>query len=570
MNKKIFFIISLCFLCLISFAQKKPWFDSEYRSNNWPSSEYYKQYSTGANEKEALDNAKKELSKSILSQIETKSTSTGITKDGIYNDLFKEKSSETSSATFVNLNKEVAFTNRNKICHVFIYKKKSELKKETKNIFDNLQITYVSDVGSLIKIYNTGNYKEAKNKSDLVNVTKRKLDRLRTFLSLFDSEINFDELNQANQKFDEVRAYILKFLDEEENYKINKDKADLLFTSSNIEDLEKALEIYKRAQKINPEQAKQDDLSADIEILRKNLFNKYIKFANNYEQELKFRDAIEFYKKARNLFPNKKADPKTSTTDKILFCQEELIKIIVRQGDEELEDYPKLALNTYEEAKDLAIELSNVTMIKPINKKIKKAEEEIRKNIYKDQRAKSSNRILLNIGGGIQTNYNYYKTIFEDELDPDAKNWNLNATIGYRTNLPEEKETDKTGFEKSKGNVLAMFVKKGKTNVSSLNMTNIDFTEVEFGFISKEVLRVSFGFGNRSIGEQYKGSLINPSNYYCGTTSLIMHKNRLAVEVGATWLFNKELEPLDAKLSANLNLKFYFLRKIYKVTKDRL
>ena len=51
-------------------------------------------------------------------------------------------------------------------------------------------------------------------------------------------------------------------------------------------------------------------------------------------------------------------------------------------------------------------------MIKPINKKIKKAEEEIRKNIYKDQRAKSSNRILLNIGGGIQTNYNYYKTIF--------------------------------------------------------------------------------------------------------------------------------------------------------------
>ena len=85
----------------------KTWFDSEYRSKNWPSTEYYKQYSTGANEKEALDNAKKELSKSILSQIETKSTSTGITKNGIYNDLFKEKSSETSSATFVNLNKEL-------------------------------------------------------------------------------------------------------------------------------------------------------------------------------------------------------------------------------------------------------------------------------------------------------------------------------------------------------------------------------------------------------------------------------------------------------------------------------
>ena len=46
-----------------------------------------------------------------------------------------------------------------------------------------------------------------------------------------------------------------------------------------------------------------------------------------------------------------------------------------------------------------------------------------------------------------------------------------------------------------------------------------------------------------------------------------MHKNRIAVEVGATWLFNKELEPLDAKLSANLNLKFYFLRKFIKSLK---
>ena len=42
------------------------------------------------------------------------------------------------------------------------------------------------------------------------------------------------------------------------------------------------------------------------------------------------------------------------------------------------------------------------------------------------------------------------KLFFEDEVDPDAKTGILNATIGYRTNLPEEKETDKTGFEKSR------------------------------------------------------------------------------------------------------------------------
>tara|TARA_B100001059_G_scaffold34236_1_gene27511 strand:+ start:889 stop:2595 length:1707 start_codon:yes stop_codon:yes gene_type:complete len=567
MKKQILLLISFCFIFSSSFAQKQDWFDADYRSKIWPSSLYYKQYSNGANDKEALDNAKKELSKSILSQIETKSTSTGITKNGIYNDLFKEKSSETSSATFVNLNKKISFTNRKKVCHVFIYKSKEELKKETKNIFANLQISYISDVGSLIRIYNTKNIKEAKNKSDKIKITKRKLERLKTFLSVFGSEINTDELNQANQKYDEVRALILNFLTEEQNYKSNKDKADLLFSSSNIQDLEKSLELFKQAQRINPDQAKEDDIPADIEILRNNLFNKYIKFAKNFELEQKFPDAIEYYQKSRELFPNKKADTKTTTTERILICQEELIKIIISQGDEELEDYPKLALNTYEEAKDLAIELFNNTMIKPINKKIKKAKEEINKNINRDLRAKSSNRLLLNIGGGIQTNYSYYKNFFDQEIDPDSKNWNINATFGYRSNLPDEKETYKTGFEKSKGNVLAVFIKKGKTNVASLNMTNIDFTEVEFGYIARETLRLSFGFGNRSIGDDVMDIMLQPSNYYCGTTSIIMHKDRVALEIGATWLFNNEFEPIDAKLSANFNLKFYFLQKVYKTLK---
>tara|TARA_B110000238_G_scaffold201012_1_gene253898 strand:+ start:3023 stop:4732 length:1710 start_codon:yes stop_codon:yes gene_type:complete len=569
MNKRIVFFLACSFITLFSSAQRQEWFDAEYRANVWPSSTYYiEYYNSSLSEKDALDFAKKELSKSILTQVETKSTSSSITKNAILNDLFKENTSESSSATFVNLEKRGTFYKKK--YHILIYKNKEDLKKETKNIFQNLTTTYISEVGSLIGIFNTGNLKEAKNKSDRINTQKRKLDRLKTFLSAFGAEFSTIELNQANQKFDEVRATILKGLSDEENYKINIDKAFLLFTSSALEDLEKSLELYKKAQSINPERAMEDDLSNDIEVLRKSLFNKYVKLALNFEQEQKYTSAIIYFKKARDIFPNKKVDPKNTTTEKIIFCQEENIKIILKQGDEDLEDYPKLALKTYKEARSLAIEMSNISMIKPINKKIKKAEVEIRKNLFKEERKKSSNRILLNIGGGIHTNYSYYKNIFEENIDPDNKNWNLNATVGYRTSLPLEKKTDNTGFETSKGNVLAIFLKNGVTTVPALEMGNVKFTEIEFGYIIKEAIRASFGMGNRTIGDQYKNSLTTPSNYYCGTTSLILHKNRIAIEIGATWLFNKDLEPLDAKLSGNVNLKFYFLRKIYKSQKDKI
>ena len=49
-----------------------------------------------------------------------------------------------------------------------------------------------------------------------------------------------------------------------------------------------------------------------------------------------------------------------------------------------------------------------------------------------------------------------------------------------------------------------------------------------------------------------------------------MHFNRIAAEIGVTWLFNEDLEPLEAKINGGVKLKFYFLRKIYKKTKDRL
>jgi len=567
MSKKniLLLFLSLSFLCVS--AQKKKWLEEEYREKTWPSAIFYKQYSVGNNEKEAFNNAKSELSKSILTQVETKSNVTSITKNAIINDLFREKVSETSSATFVNLDKKTTTTKRKSISHVFIFKNKEDLKNETKNIFINLQNSYINSVSSLIKIYQTGNIKEAKNKSDQINKDQRKLERLKTFLSVFGSNIDLKELNSSNQKFDELKAKILRDISEEENYKINKDKADILFSSSDNDDLEKALLFYKNAQRINPEQAIADDLSADIEILRDNIFVKYCQKGQNYEEEKNYNMAVIFYKKARNIFQKREVtDEKYTTTEKIIECQNNQIDLKINQGNEELDDNAKIALVKFKEAKTMAGNMGRTDRIKYLNKLIKKSERSIRRAKIQIVRGESSRRLLVTIGGGFQTEYSAYRNIYSDPIIFNAQNWNLNTTLGYRMNLPDKRKVTKSGREISKGNVLAIFLKQGSTNVTDTE--NINFSEFEFGYIYKEWLRFSAGVGNRNKPIESDNDYL--SNYYTTTGGITFHFGRISTDIGVTYLFNNDFEPIKATLNTSVSLKFYFYKKIYKTVKSNI
>ena len=567
MSKKniLLLFLSLSFLCVS--AQKKKWLEEEYREKTWPSAIFYKQYSVGNNEKEAFNNAKSELSKSILTQVETKSNVTSITKNAIINDLFREKVSETSSATFVNLDKKTTTTKRKSISHVFIFKNKEDLKNETKNIFINLQNSYINSVSSLIRIYQTGNIKEAKNKSDKINKDQRKLERLKTFLSVFGSNIDLKELNSSNQKFDELKAKILRDISEEENYKINKDKADILFSSSDNDDLEKALLFYKNAQRINPEQAIADDLSADIEILRDNIFVKYCQKGQNYEEEKNYNMAVIFYKKARDIFQKRKVtDEKYTTTEKIIECQNNQIDLKINQGNEELDDNAEIALGKFKEAKIMAGNMGRTDRIKYLNKLIKKSERSIRRAKIQIVRGESSRRLLVTIGGGFQTEYSAYRNIYSDPIIFNAKNWNLNTTLGYRMNLPDKRKVTKSGREISKGNVLAIFLKQGSTNVTDTE--NINFSEFEFGYIYKEWLRFSAGVGNRNKPIDSDNDYL--SNYYTTTGGITFHFGRISTDIGVTYLFNNDFEPIKAKLNTSVSLKFYFYKKIYKTVNSNI
>ena len=54
------------------------------------------------------------------------------------------------------------------------------------------------------------------------------------------------------------------------------------------------------------------------------------------------------------------------------------------------------------------------------------------------------------------------------------------------------------------------------------------------------------------------------STYYTTTGGLTFHFGRLSTDLTVTYLFNNDFEPMDAKLSANVGLRFYLYKKIYK------
>jgi len=549
----------------MAYSQQELWFELDFRKKNYPSKIYYSQYAEGTTKKEALRTAKIDLSKSISTEISVSSTSLSVTKNAVFNDVFRETVSSESSLSISGLEEKVAHTKRKKIWHVLIYIKKEDLKYLTKNIYEDLLNTIIGDVNACRKMFYDQSYIRAKEKGDQIEVKKKKLKRLKNLLSIF--QISYDGIryNEIVESFEPLYAKIKKKISDEEDYKYNKDQGDLKALSNDQTDLESALSSYAKAESINPNLALNDGLPLAINKIKEELYKIYCQKGMNYEQEFKYPSAVNYYRKAREIYSNKNIPgEKETTTDKIKFCQDQQIDILEKKGLNELDENPETALSIFNEAKRLIDDMGRTARIKPINKLIKKAKRTIRKTKIKAQRKLSSHRLLCILGGGFQTDYSAYRNIYTDPITFNVKNWNLNSTLGYRMNLPDEQKVTKSGRVRSKGNVLALFLKKGNTNTDSVNTAN--FTEIEFGYIFKEWLRVSAGFGGRSLPSN--SSLL--SSYYTTTGGLTFHFGRLSTEFSVTYLFNNNFEPEQAKFNANVGLRFYLYKKIYKTTKAKI
>lgn len=587
MKIKFSILVILLFSFSNLFSQKKDWFDSEYQQKNYPDSVFYSYYSEASTKKDALFYAKTELSKKISTEMKTSSSSSSITMNAIFKDVFKENSTESSSITLSGLQEKISYTKRirKKICHVFIYIEKKKLKYLTKSIYDDLLITIKGEINACEEMFLDANYTEAKNKGDQISLEIERLKRLKKLLPIFELDNDPIQFNRIIENFGPLFAKIKKQISDEEDYKYNKEQGDLKSLSNNYLELEKAIIFYKKSEKINPKLSLEDDLPNNIILISKQLYRVYCQKAIDFELEQRFSDAVNFYNKARDLFPGKKvSNEKETTTERIISCQNQLIEILISQGDEEFDDSPTTALSNYREAKDLISSMNRSDRIKEINKLILKAEKQIQKDnkkqskIYrkqkiKDQRNISPHRILFSFGGGFQNSFIDNSDIFSNPISIDVDMWHLSSTLGYRLNLPDVIKTSKTGFEKSKGNVIAIFYKQGNT-ITKFNNTNFEssFNEIEFGYILKERIRLSLGKGSRSISNN--NNIIEapsiPTNYNCATGSFYMHFGRLSLETSITYLLSDKFAFEEAKLNANLSIRFYFYKKIYKTVKENI
>ena len=564
------------------FAQTEDWFELENRKKNYPDSIYFSQYSEGLTKKEALAFAKTELAKSISSEITVSSSSLSKTENALLNDVFLESSTSKSSVTFAGL--EEKHTMKKKTHYVFIYIEKAKLKLLTKSKYDDLLSSIKAEVNACQIMYDNQSYTEAKSSGDQISISVAKLKSLRSLLTTFSIDFDAEEINTLIEIFTPLYAKIKEEISNEENYKYNKEQGDLKALSINYLDKEEAITAYKKSENINQERSLEDGIPTKIKMVSDELFKIYCQKALNFEEENKLHDAVNFYNKARNLFPGRDVINKQgTTTERIIICQDKLIDILISQGIEEFEDNPSIALGKFNDAKSLITSMSRNDRIKEINKLVKKAEKEVKKRKNKEdrelrrgrvktQRDKSPHRILFSVGGGFQNEYTDHSDIFSNPINVDIDKWHISSTLGYRLNLPTEIITSKSGFEKSKGNVLAIFYKQGNTLTNYTDgsgETKTAFSEFEFGYIFKERIRVSLGKGNRSFSAN-NSELLPPSSYNCATASWYMHFGRLSVEPSITYLLNEKLAFEQAKFNANFSLRFYLYKKIYKTTKDQI
>ena len=587
MTKRFLNILLLIFTTQLLYSQE--WHKQEYRELNFPSSIYYTQYieyeynkakSKSNNKSFVLDIAKVELSKKIISEVQGESNLSTIRKGAVYNSIFNSNSKISTSATFVDL-QVLESINKKKSIHILIYIKKNDFKILTKSRYEDLLNSIIGEVNACNQMYSDKSFTEAKVQGDFIELEIKKLKRLKNLLSVFNIDYDPIRHNSIIETFQPLYAKIKKHISDEQNYRYNKEQGDLKALSNNYLELEQAIISYKKSERINSKLALEDRIPDKITNISVELFKIYCQKALNYEQESKYYDAVNFYDKARNLFSGRKVvNEKETTTDRIIICQDKLIDILISQGVEEFDDNPNTALTNFKKAKDLITSMNRNDRIKEINKLLKKAKKEIKKRKNKEEktsrkgrvktiRGKSPHRVLFSIGGGFQNEYTNPNDIFSNAIKVDVDKWHISTTLGYRLNLPTEMTTSKTGFEKTKGNVLALFYKQGNTETNfEDNNFQSNFREIEFGYIFKERIRVSLGKGNRSIHMDYIDQL--PSNYNCATGSWYMHFGRLSVETSVTYLLDEKFALEKAKLNANFSLRFYLYQKIYKKIKEKI
>ncbi len=200
----------------------------------------------------------------------------------------------------------------------------------------------------------------------------------------------------------------------------------------------------------------------------------------------------------------------------------------------------------------------------------------------KDIRKNSPNRIVLNIGAGVFSNYTYdwdpTQQTFLDDPEFRMDNFTYSGMLGYRSGFTGKKyRFSPTGRDKNRGNVVAIFFQSGtlsdvglgdldkddvKIFIPSLNQ-DVQFTELQVGVVWKEFLRISGGKGSvRTL--QTLEDYTNPDNadYTLFTTGINLRFGRLCPTFNWTIMSADNFETTMSRFDIQICMNLYFWKKI--------
>ena len=199
----------------------------------------------------------------------------------------------------------------------------------------------------------------------------------------------------------------------------------------------------------------------------------------------------------------------------------------------------------------------------------------------KELRERSPNRLVLQLNGGVFSNYTYDIDPTSDEFINQKfrmSNVTYSGMLGYRSGFKSDKyKFSSTGRDKNWGNLFAVFYQNGmidgvglsdldkkdmKIFITNLNQ-RVKFTELQIGVVWREFFRLSGGKGTVKALETLEDYTdLDNVDYNVFTTGISLRFGRLTPSFNWTIMSNDSFETTMSRFDVQVGFNLYFWKKI--------
>ena len=199
----------------------------------------------------------------------------------------------------------------------------------------------------------------------------------------------------------------------------------------------------------------------------------------------------------------------------------------------------------------------------------------------KELRERSPNRLVLQLNGGVFSNYTYDIDPTSDEFINQKfrmSNVTYSGMLGYRSGFNSDKyKFSSTGRDKNWGNLFAVFYQNGmidgvglsdldkkdmKIFITNLNQ-RVKFTELQIGVVWREFFRFSGGKRTVKVLETLEDYTdLDNVDYNVFTTGISLRFGRLTPSFNWTIMSNDSFETTMSRFDVQVGFNLYFWKKI--------